>query len=173
MLVSIRLLNTFTCVKDSCNWRRAFLQASSGRWGRSGKPGVPQSTGSQRVGHDWVNEHSFLLFASSSSFCCVFTSTVMFLRSKACSFMPCTYPTFHSLHLHFLSFFPQGFYLGDVLHLFSSTLTKWRRKGVVNLTFCILVLGVIRSSYCIVSTASFVIVACLCAHLCTQASSFM
>ena len=30
--------------------------ASSGRWWRTGKPGVLQSTGSQRVRHDWVTE---------------------------------------------------------------------------------------------------------------------
>ena len=29
--------------------------AKSGRWWGTGKPGVPQSMGSQRVGHDWVN----------------------------------------------------------------------------------------------------------------------
>ena len=30
--------------------------ASSGRWWRKGKPGVLQSMGSQRVGHNWVTE---------------------------------------------------------------------------------------------------------------------
>ena len=33
-----------------CIW----VWASSGRWGRTGKPGVPQSMGSERVRHDWV-----------------------------------------------------------------------------------------------------------------------
>ena len=33
-----------------------WVWASSGRWWRTGKPGVLQSTGSQRVGHDWVTE---------------------------------------------------------------------------------------------------------------------
>ena len=32
--------------------QRTRLWASSGRWGRTGKPGVLQSMGSQRVGHD-------------------------------------------------------------------------------------------------------------------------
>ena len=31
--------------------------ANSGRYWRTGKPGVPQSMGSQRVGNDWVTEH--------------------------------------------------------------------------------------------------------------------
>ena len=33
-----------------------WVWASSGRWWRIGKPGVLQSMGSQRVGHDWVTE---------------------------------------------------------------------------------------------------------------------
>ena len=35
--------------------------ASSGRWWRTGKPGVLQSTGSQRVRHDWVTEQQNLV----------------------------------------------------------------------------------------------------------------
>ena len=35
--------------------QRTWVWASSGRW-RSGKPGVLQSMGSQRVGHDWATE---------------------------------------------------------------------------------------------------------------------
>ena len=33
-----------------------WIWASSGRWRRTGKPGVVQSMGSQRAGHDWVTE---------------------------------------------------------------------------------------------------------------------
>ena len=33
-----------------------WVWASSGRWERTGKPGVLQSTGSQKVGHDWATE---------------------------------------------------------------------------------------------------------------------
>ena len=36
-------------------WAR--VRASSGRWWSTGKPAVPQSTGSLRVGHDWATEH--------------------------------------------------------------------------------------------------------------------
>ena len=32
------------------------IPASSGSWWWTGKPGMPQSMGSQRVGHDWVTE---------------------------------------------------------------------------------------------------------------------
>ena len=33
-----------------------WVWASSGRWWRTGKPGMLQSMGSQRVGHNWVVE---------------------------------------------------------------------------------------------------------------------
>ena len=33
-----------------------WVWASSGRWWRTGKPGMLQSIGSQRVGHDWVTK---------------------------------------------------------------------------------------------------------------------
>ena len=33
-----------------------WVWASSRRWWRTGKPGVPQSMGSQRVGHNWGTE---------------------------------------------------------------------------------------------------------------------
>ena len=34
-----------------------WVWSSSGRWWRTGKPGMLQSMGSQRVGHDWAMEH--------------------------------------------------------------------------------------------------------------------
>ena len=34
-----------------------WVWASSGRWRWTGKPGVLQSTGSQRVGHNWATEN--------------------------------------------------------------------------------------------------------------------
>ena len=37
----------------------------SGRWWWTGKPGVLQSMGSQRVGHDWMNELNFLIYKLS------------------------------------------------------------------------------------------------------------
>ena len=33
-----------------------YINIISGRWWRTGKPGVLQSMGSKRVGHDWVTE---------------------------------------------------------------------------------------------------------------------
>ena len=39
---------------SSTHW--TWVWASSGRWWRTGKPGVPQSMGPQRVGHNWVTE---------------------------------------------------------------------------------------------------------------------
>ena len=37
--------------------RWTWVSRSSGRWWRTGKPGVPQSIGSQRVGYDWATEY--------------------------------------------------------------------------------------------------------------------
>ena len=36
--------------------QRTWVWASSGSWWWTGKPGVLQSVGSQRVGHDWATE---------------------------------------------------------------------------------------------------------------------
>ena len=36
--------------------RWTWVWANSGRWWRTGKPGVLQSTGLQRVGYDWMTE---------------------------------------------------------------------------------------------------------------------
>ena len=38
----------------TCQWM--CVRANSGRWWKTGKPGVLQSTGSQRVGHEWATE---------------------------------------------------------------------------------------------------------------------
>ena len=37
-----------------------WVWANSGRWWRTGKPGILQSVGSQRVGHNWVTELNWL-----------------------------------------------------------------------------------------------------------------
>ena len=47
--------------KGSPTWmasptRWTWVWASSGSWWWTGKPGVPQSVGSQRAGHDWASE---------------------------------------------------------------------------------------------------------------------
>ena len=42
------------CVASPTGW--TWVWASSGSWWWTGKPGVLQSTESQRVGHDWVTE---------------------------------------------------------------------------------------------------------------------
>ena len=40
--------------------QQAWVWASSGRWWKTGKPGMLQSMGSERVGHDWVTEQQLL-----------------------------------------------------------------------------------------------------------------
>ena len=42
------------CVASPTQW--TWVWASSGRWWRTGQPGVLQSMGSQRNGHDWAME---------------------------------------------------------------------------------------------------------------------
>ena len=44
----------------------AWVWVSSGSWWWTGKPGVLQSMGSQRVGHDWVTELTDWIEAESS-----------------------------------------------------------------------------------------------------------
>ena len=50
--------------------RRTWVWVSSGSWWWTGKPGVLQSMGSQRVGHEWVIELNWI-FPLSSRFLCL------------------------------------------------------------------------------------------------------
>ena len=47
--------------------RWAWVWASSGRWWWRGKPGVLQSMGSQRVGHNWVTKLNWTVIEGCSS----------------------------------------------------------------------------------------------------------
>ena len=49
-------------------WR--WVWASSGRWWRIGKPGMLQSMGLQRVGHDWATEQQALGLHVNSEVIC-------------------------------------------------------------------------------------------------------
>ena len=46
--------------------QRTWIWASSGSWWRIQKPGVLQSMGLQRVGHDWVTELNWIAWEKSS-----------------------------------------------------------------------------------------------------------
>ena len=48
-----------------------WVWASSGSWWRTGKPGLLQSMGSQRVGHDWVTELNWNGFLCHCSDCVI------------------------------------------------------------------------------------------------------
>ena len=52
--------------------RWTWVWASSGSWWWTGVPGVPQSMGSQRVGHDWVTELNRSLHGILNIFYCMF-----------------------------------------------------------------------------------------------------
>ena len=59
-------------------WRASLTQwtwvwVNSGSWWRTGRPGVLQSTGSQRVGHDWATELKW-----TDTFVTPFTNVPMF-----------------------------------------------------------------------------------------------
>ena len=45
--------------------RWPWVWASSGSWWWTGKPGVLQSTGLQRIGHNWATELNFLIYTES------------------------------------------------------------------------------------------------------------
>ena len=65
-----------------------WIWPNSGRWQRTGKPGVLQSMGSQRVGHDWVTEqhHLTLPFKQGYQAPCwvgVWSSMLLLLRPEA------------------------------------------------------------------------------------------
>ena len=49
--------------------RWTWVWVSSGSWWWTGRPGVLQSTGSQRVGHDWALELNWLLSGSQTQPC--------------------------------------------------------------------------------------------------------
>ena len=51
--------------------QRTWIWANSGRWWRTGKPGVLQSTGSQRVGRNWATELNSKLLRHKYIFSCV------------------------------------------------------------------------------------------------------
>ena len=53
--------------------RGTWVWVSSRRWWRTGKPGVLQSMGPQRVGHDWVSEQNeFAKFSLLYGNCCFY-----------------------------------------------------------------------------------------------------
>ena len=47
--------------------RWTWVWASSRSWWWTGKPGMLQTTGSQRIGHDWATELNWCLFLTESS----------------------------------------------------------------------------------------------------------
>ena len=59
--------------------RWTWVWASSGRWWRTGKPGVLQSMGLLRVGHDWATELNWteqLYLKRRISFLCVYRKEI-------------------------------------------------------------------------------------------------
>ena len=59
--------------------RWTWVWVGSGSWWWTGKPGVLQSMGSQRVGHDWATELNWRLSFSSKKFLLFFALHIFFL----------------------------------------------------------------------------------------------
>ena len=55
-----------------------WVWASSGRWWRTGKPGVLQPMGSQRVRHDWATEQKQPPWTYNQIFPCLLSTWAMF-----------------------------------------------------------------------------------------------
>ena len=62
-----------------------WIWASSGSWEWTGKPGVLQSMGSQRVGHDWVTELNWIECLVSAFF--YFTNLSLSAHGERCSYL--------------------------------------------------------------------------------------
>ena len=60
-----------------------WVWASSGRWWRTGKPGVPRSMGSQRVWHEWSAEQQHDHYSTQSLSCVRFFATLWTVACQA------------------------------------------------------------------------------------------
>ena len=72
------------CMASPTRWTRVWV--NSGRWWRTGKPGMLQSTGSQRVGQDWATEQLQKWTSVFSKVCYVVFSGVIsgLIRVQCC-----------------------------------------------------------------------------------------
>ena len=103
-------------------WTRYWLRwtwvwASSRRWWRAGKPGVLQSLGSQRVGHNLVTEQQW----GNDLFSCplIYVSVCLFIYPSVClSIHPSVHPSI---------------YLAFSYHPSSLSLDSFRRTSSVSL----------------------------------------
>ena len=72
---------------DGITTQWTWVWANPGRWWKTGKPGVLQSTGSLRVGHDWATEPNWMFWEENS---CLFQGWVLkgiFHKLQSCSCM--------------------------------------------------------------------------------------
>ena len=80
-----------------------WVWVNPGSWWWTGRPGVLQFMGSQRVRHDWVTELNWILFPNKLFLYCM--SVSLFLFHRLCSFKPISY--FSCFHFHSESFLNQ------------------------------------------------------------------
>ena len=80
-----------------------WVWASSSSWWWTGKPGVLQSMGSQRVGHDWVTE---LKWTKLYKYVCVYMFVCIYMYSNYLFiFKPCIIPTITLYHEYSCDYF--------------------------------------------------------------------
>ena len=58
-----------------------WVWANSGRWWRTGKPGVLQFTGSERVGYDWATEQQLVLLCQGDTHMFAFEKKTKFSQT--------------------------------------------------------------------------------------------
>ena len=61
--------------------QRTWVWANSGRWWRTGKPGVLQFTGSERVGYDWATEQQLVLLCQGDTHMVAFEKKTKFSQT--------------------------------------------------------------------------------------------
>ena len=76
--------------------QRTWVWANSARWWRTGKPGMLQSMGLQRVGHDWVNKQKSINVVSVLTLIPSNFSPISLLLGPPYSLRPADIPTMTS-----------------------------------------------------------------------------
>ena len=65
------------------SWTRwTWVWVNSGSWWWTGRPGVLQSMGSQRVGHDWATELNYVCIYWSITYCFLFLDFIWMIPSS-------------------------------------------------------------------------------------------
>ena len=102
------------------HWLNGHEWASLGRWWRTGKPGMLQSMGLQRVGHDWATEQqSERSWSQKTSYGSIYTSrTSKSIKTDTDEWW-----------LHPWGWWCRGWCLQETGFTFEEMKTFWKRRG--------------------------------------------